>query len=126
MLQSLGSGVSLCGGPFKARLDSALTGPRSLMEAMQGLSPAPTTTGAGHDRHRHPHPAQDHAALRVAEYFENLADTTTAASLNGPESVKPAVDWEYERRRDSLPHRRRRHAGIAQPGACQRRVNTDP
>ena len=53
----------------------------------------------------------------MAEYFENLADTTTAASLNGPELVKQAVDWEYERRRDSKLHRLRRQAGLAQPGA---------
>ena len=53
----------------------------------------------------------------MAEYFENLADTTTAASLNGPELVKQAVDWEYERRRDNKLHRLRRQAALAQPDA---------
>ena len=51
----------------------------------------------------------------MAEYFENLADTPTAATLSGPELVKQAVDWEYERRRDSKLHRLRRQAGLAQP-----------
>lgn len=51
----------------------------------------------------------------MAEYFENLADTT--ATLSGPEMVKQAVDWEYERRRDSKLHRLRRQACLAQPGA---------
>jgi len=37
----------------------------------------------------------------MAEYFENLADTTATATLSGPELVKQAVDWEYERRRDT-------------------------
>lgn len=38
----------------------------------------------------------------MAEYFENLADqTATGGSLSGPEMVKMAVDWEYERRRSS-------------------------
>ena len=31
--------------------------------------------------------------------------------------VKMAVDWEYERRRNSKLHRLRRHAGLAQPAA---------
>ena len=53
----------------------------------------------------------------MAEYFENLADTPTAATMTGPELVKQAVDWEYERRRDSKLHRLRRQAGLAQPGA---------
>ena len=53
----------------------------------------------------------------MAEYFENLADTTATATLSGPELVKQAVDWEYERRRDSKLHRLRRQAGLAQPGA---------
>jgi DNA replication protein DnaC len=53
----------------------------------------------------------------MAEYFENLAATTAAASLTGPELVKQAVDWEYERRRDSKLHRLRRAAGLAQPSA---------
>lgn len=53
----------------------------------------------------------------MAEYFENLADTPTAATLTGPELVKQAVDWEYERRRDSKLHRLRRQASLAQPAA---------
>lgn len=54
----------------------------------------------------------------MAEYFENLADTTGQNSrLTGPEMVKMAVDWEYERRRNSKLHRLRRHAALAQPDA---------
>ncbi len=54
----------------------------------------------------------------MAEYFENLADTTgNNATLTGPEMVKMAVDWEYERRRDSKLHRLRKHAGLAQSDA---------
>ena len=53
----------------------------------------------------------------MAEYFENLAETTTTATLTGPEMVKQAVDWEHDRRRDSKLHRLRRHAGLAQPDA---------
>lgn len=49
----------------------------------------------------------------MAEYFENLAATPTGA-LSGPEMVKMAVDWEYERRRTS---KLRRAAGLAQPEA---------
>jgi IstB-like ATP binding protein len=52
----------------------------------------------------------------MAEYFENLAETTTV-TLTGPEMVKQAVDWEHERRRDSKLHRLRRQAGLAQPAA---------
>ena len=53
----------------------------------------------------------------MAEYFENLADTPSTGELNGPEMVKQAVDWEYERRRNAKLHRLRRQAGLAQPGA---------
>ena len=54
----------------------------------------------------------------MAEYFANLADTTGQSSkLTGPEMVKMAVDWEYERRRNSKLHRLRRHAALAQPAA---------
>ena len=53
----------------------------------------------------------------MAEYFEKLADTTGIGALAGPEMVKQAVDWEYERRRDSKLHRLRRQAGLAQPDA---------
>lgn len=53
----------------------------------------------------------------MAEYFENLADTTGLGKLTGPEMIKQAVDWEYERRRDSKLHRLRRQAGLAQPDA---------
>jgi len=35
----------------------------------------------------------------------------------GPEMVKMAVDWEYQRRRNSKMHRLRRHAALAQPAA---------
>lgn len=53
----------------------------------------------------------------MAEYFTNLADQPGLPVLSGPELVKQAVDWEYERRRDSKLHRLRRQAGLAQPGA---------
>ena len=57
----------------------------------------------------------------MAEYFENLADANgtngTNGRLTGPEMVKMAVDWEYERRRNSKLHRLRRTAGLAQPDA---------
>ncbi|MGH3970616.1 MAG: ATP-binding protein, partial [Mycobacterium sp.] len=53
----------------------------------------------------------------MAEYFENLAEATGADRPSGPEMVKMAVDWEYERRRNSKLHRLRRHAALAQPGA---------
>lgn len=53
----------------------------------------------------------------MAEYFENLADTTGTGQLAGPEMVKMAVDWEYERRRDSKLRRLRRQADLAQPDA---------
>lgn len=53
----------------------------------------------------------------MADYFENLATTTGTGQLAGPEMVKMAVDWEYERRRDSKLHRLRRAAGLAQPDA---------
>jgi DNA replication protein DnaC len=54
----------------------------------------------------------------MAEYFENLAATTGQNNtLTGPEMVKMAVDWEYERRRNSKLHRLRRHAALAQPDA---------
>jgi DNA replication protein DnaC len=54
----------------------------------------------------------------MAEYFENLAGATGPDStLTGPEMVKMAVDWEYERRRNSKLHRLRRHAALAQPDA---------
>ena len=53
----------------------------------------------------------------MAEYFENLADTTGIGKLTGPEMIKQAVDWEYERRRNSKLHRLRRQACLAQPDA---------
>ena len=54
----------------------------------------------------------------MAEYFENLAEqTATSGTLSGPEMVKMAVDWEYERRRNSKLSRLRKHAGLAQPAA---------
>jgi DNA replication protein DnaC len=54
----------------------------------------------------------------MAEYFENITDTTgNNGILTGPEMVKMAVDWEYERRRDSKLHRLRKHAGLAQSDA---------
>lgn len=53
----------------------------------------------------------------MADYFENLATTTGTGQLAGPEMVKMAVDWEYERRRDSKLHRLRRAAALAQPDA---------
>jgi type I site-specific restriction endonuclease len=53
----------------------------------------------------------------MAEYFEKLSGTTGIGALTGPEMVKQAVDWEYERRRDNKLHRLRRQAGLAQPDA---------
>ncbi|HUK70495.1 MAG TPA: hypothetical protein VLW50_17345, partial [Streptosporangiaceae bacterium] len=54
----------------------------------------------------------------MAEYFENLVGTTGQnGKLTGPEMVKMAVDWEYERRRNSKLYRLRRHAALAQPDA---------
>lgn len=53
----------------------------------------------------------------MAEYFENLADVTGITTLSGAEMVKQAVDWEYERRKDSKLYRLRRAAGLAQPDA---------
>ena len=54
----------------------------------------------------------------MAEYFENLAgQTATNGAPSGPEMVKMAVDWEYERRRNSKLGRLAKHAGLAQPGA---------
>src|SRR5699024_8997454 len=37
----------------------------------------------------------------MAECFENLAESPGAGPLSGPEMIKMAVDWEYERRRSS-------------------------
>jgi len=53
----------------------------------------------------------------MAEYFENLAAAPSAGQPSGPDMVKMAVDWEYERRRNSKLHRLRSRAGLAQPGA---------
>ncbi len=53
----------------------------------------------------------------MAEYFENIAAMPGTDRPSGPEMVKMAVDWEYERRRNSKLHRLRRHAGLAQPDA---------
>jgi len=53
----------------------------------------------------------------MAEYFENLAAETGPGQISGPEMVKMAVDWEYERRRDSKLRRLRRKAALAQPDA---------
>ena len=53
----------------------------------------------------------------MAEYFENLAAATGADRPTGPEMVKMAVDWEYERRRNSKLHRLRLDAALVQPDA---------
>ena len=53
----------------------------------------------------------------MAEYFENLAEATGLDRPTGPEMVKMAVDWEYQRRRNSKLHRLRRQAALAQPDA---------
>src|SRR5699024_1032260 len=47
----------------------------------------------------------------------NLAAETGPGQISGPEMVKMAVDWEYERRRDSKLRRLRRKAALAQPDA---------
>ena len=57
----------------------------------------------------------------MAEYFENMAEqTATNGTPLGPEMVKMAVDWEYERRRNSKLSRLRKHAGLAQHGGPPR------
>lgn len=53
----------------------------------------------------------------MVEYFTNLADHPTSGALSGPELVKQATDWEYERRRDHKLYRLRKQAGLAQPAA---------
>ena len=63
----------------------------------------------------------------MAEYFENLASATGQNNtLTGAEMVKMAVDWEYERRRNSKLHRLRRHAALAQPDADLADIKTMP
>jgi DNA replication protein DnaC len=63
----------------------------------------------------------------MAEYFENLAGTTAGnGALTGPEMVKMAVDWEYERRRDSKLRRLRKYACLAQPDADTADIRTMP
>ncbi len=51
----------------------------------------------------------------MAEYFQNLAATTGQRQPSGPEMVKMAVDWEYERRRNSKLHRLRRNPAPISP-----------
>lgn len=53
----------------------------------------------------------------MAEYFENLAAVAGGRTPTGPEMVKMAVDWEYERRRNSKLQRLRRHERISCPKA---------
>lgn len=62
----------------------------------------------------------------MAEYFENLTDVGAVNQLSGPELVKAAVDWEYERRRGSKLRRLRRAAGLAQPDADIADIKTIP
>lgn len=53
----------------------------------------------------------------MAECFEHLAAEPAGKKLSGPEAVKMAVDWEWERRRNSKLRRLRRQAQLAQPDA---------
>jgi DNA replication protein DnaC len=53
----------------------------------------------------------------MARCFEQMADVPGRAGLSAPEAVKIAVDWEWERRRDSKLARLRRQAALAQPQA---------
>ena len=54
----------------------------------------------------------------MVEYFEQLTTVTGGdARLSGPDMIKQAVDWEYERRRGSKLRRLRRSAGLVQPDA---------
>ena len=63
----------------------------------------------------------------MAEYFENMAEqTATNGTPLGPEMVKMAVDWEYERRRNSKLSRLRKHAGLAQHGGPPRAPRLTP
>jgi DNA replication protein DnaC len=53
----------------------------------------------------------------MADCFEHIGDAPGLAGLSAPEAMKLAVDWEWERRRNSKLHRLRRHARLAQPDA---------
>ena len=53
----------------------------------------------------------------MADCLVNLADTPRPTALTAPEIVKLAVDWEWERRRNSKLRRLRRQAQLAQPDA---------
>lgn len=53
----------------------------------------------------------------MAECFEHLAEQVDQTNLSTPQVVEMAVDWEYERRRNSRLTRLRRRANLAQPAA---------
>jgi len=62
----------------------------------------------------------------MADCLEHLADTPYPTTLNGPEIIKLAVDWEWERRRNSKLHRLRRLAQLAQPDADMADIKAMP
>ena len=63
-------------------------------------------------------PAQGDAPVRHGRILREPRRRHRGADRpTGPEMVKMAVDWEYERRRNSKLHRLRRHAALAQPDA---------
>ena len=67
---------------------------------------------------RNTRPAQGDAPVRHGRILrEPRRRHRGGTALTGPEMVKMAVDWEYERRRNSKLHRLRRHAALAQPDA---------
>jgi DNA replication protein DnaC len=65
----------------------------------------------------------------MADCFEHLAQTAAsgrAAAPTTPDAVKMAVDWEWERRRNSKLRRLRRQARLAQPDADIADIKTMP
>ncbi|MDR2253374.1 MAG: ATP-binding protein [Bifidobacteriaceae bacterium] len=53
----------------------------------------------------------------MAEFLEHCGAVPGQAPLSGPELIKMAVDWEWERRRSSKLRRLRSQARLAQPDA---------
>ncbi|MDR2567430.1 MAG: ATP-binding protein [Bifidobacteriaceae bacterium] len=53
----------------------------------------------------------------MADSFEQAASTSGQTPLSGPDLVKMAVDWEWERRQNGKLRRLRRQARLAQPDA---------
>jgi DNA replication protein DnaC len=53
----------------------------------------------------------------MADCFNQISSAPTIGTLTGPDMVKLAVDWEWERRRNSKLARLRRNARLPQPQA---------